>query len=83
MVGWSSTTGEWQFKEDFSLKPEVYGDRRVLSNPFHCDRVELNLPGSKGYRSDLSWVMNNEPWDPHSGHCASQPLEKEGGGKGV
>jgi hypothetical protein len=32
-------------------------DRRVLSNPFHWDRVEFNLPGSKGYRSDLPWVM--------------------------
>jgi hypothetical protein len=39
------------------LKFEVYGDRKVLSNPLHWDRVELNLPGSKGYRSDLLWVM--------------------------
>jgi hypothetical protein len=44
---------QWQIR----LKLEVYGDRRVLSNPFHWDRVEFNLPGSKGYRSDLPWVM--------------------------
>ena len=39
------------------LKLEVYGDRRVLSNPFHWDHVELNLPGSCGYQADLPWVM--------------------------
>jgi len=44
---------QWQIR----LKLEVYGDRRVLSNPFHWDRVEFNLPCSKGYRSDLPWVM--------------------------
>jgi hypothetical protein len=44
---------QWQIR----LKLEVYGDRRVLSTPFHWDRVEFNLPGSKGYRSDLPWVM--------------------------
>ena len=28
-----------------------------MSNPFHWDHVELNLPGSRGYRADLPWVM--------------------------
>ena len=28
-----------------------------MSNPFHWDHVVLNLPGSRGYRADLSWVM--------------------------
>ena len=37
---------QWQVR----LKLEVYGDRRVLDNPYHWDRVEFNLPGSKGYR---------------------------------
>jgi hypothetical protein len=32
---------------------EVYGNRKDVSNPFHWDHVEFNLPGSKGYRSDL------------------------------
>ena len=50
---------QWQIR----LKLEVYRDRRVLSNPFHWDRVEFNLPGSKGYRSDLPWVMKIR-WDP-------------------
>jgi hypothetical protein len=44
---------QWQI----CLKLEVYGDRWVLSNPFHWDRVQFNLPGSKGYRADLPWVM--------------------------
>ena len=44
---------QWQIR----LKLEVCGDQRVLANPFHWDRVELNLPSSKGYRSDLPWVM--------------------------
>ena len=30
---------QWQIR----LKLEVYGDRRVLTNPFHWDRVELNM----------------------------------------
>ena len=38
------------------LKLEVYRDRRVLSNPFHWDHGELNLPGSRGYRADLPWL---------------------------
>jgi hypothetical protein len=41
---------------------EVYGDRRALANPFHWDRAVFNLPGSKGYRADLPWVMKIR-WD--------------------
>jgi hypothetical protein len=44
---------QWQVR----LKLEVYGDRKALGNPYHWDRVEFNLPGSKRYRSDLPWVM--------------------------
>ena len=44
---------QWQVRP----KLEVYGDRRALSNPFHWDHVELNLPRSRGYRADLPWVM--------------------------
>jgi hypothetical protein len=44
---------QWQVR----LKFEVYGDRKNTANPFHWDRVEFNLPGSKGYRLDLPWVM--------------------------
>jgi hypothetical protein len=44
---------QWQVR----LRLKVYGDRRALSNPFHWDHVELNLPGSRGYRADLPWVM--------------------------
>jgi hypothetical protein len=36
---------------------EVYGNRKDVLNPFHWDHMEFNLPGSKGYRSDLPWVM--------------------------
>ena len=35
----------------------MYGHRWDLSNPFHWDHVVLNLPGSRGYRADLPWVM--------------------------
>ena len=44
---------QWQVR----LKLEVYGDRRVLSNPFHWDHDKLNLPGSRGHQADLPWVM--------------------------
>jgi hypothetical protein len=44
---------QWQTR----LKLEVYGNRRQRANPFHWDRVVLNLPGAKGYRADLPWVM--------------------------
>jgi hypothetical protein len=44
---------QWQVR----LKFKVYGDRKVLNNPFHLNRVKFNLPGSMGYRSDLPWVM--------------------------
>ncbi len=40
---------QWQAR----LKIEVYGNRRLKANPFHWDRVALNLPGSKGYQEDL------------------------------
>ena len=39
------------------VKLVAYGDRRVRSNPFHWERVVLNLPGTDGYRPDLPWVM--------------------------
>ena len=44
---------QWQVR----VKLEVYWDQRVLLNPFHWDHVRLNLPGGRGYRSDLPWVM--------------------------
>ncbi len=46
---------QWQVH----LKFEVYGygDRKDTSNPFYWDRVEFNLPGSRGYRLDLPRVM--------------------------
>jgi hypothetical protein len=44
---------QWQVR----LKFEVYGDRKDTANPFHWDRVEFNLPRSRGYRLDLPWVM--------------------------
>jgi hypothetical protein len=53
------------------LKFEVYGNRKLLSNPFHWERVEFNLPGSRGYRSDLSWVM--KIWE--DGHLAVEVSE--------
>ena len=39
------------------LKLEVYGNSWALDNPFHWDRVVFKMPGSKGYRADLPWVM--------------------------
>jgi hypothetical protein len=36
---------QWQVR----LKYKVYGQRRDPRNPFHWDRVVLNLPGSRGY----------------------------------
>jgi hypothetical protein len=44
---------QWQVR----LKLKVYGERQVLTNPFHWDHVKFNLTGSRGYRSDLPWVM--------------------------
>ena len=44
---------QWQAR----LKLELYGDRRIRSNPFHWEKVVFNLPGSKGYRADLPWVF--------------------------
>ena len=47
----------WSLQWQVRLKFEVYGNRRNTENPFHWDRVEFNLPGSKGYRSDLPSIM--------------------------
>ena len=49
---------QWQAR----LKIEVYGNRRHKTNPFHWDRVVLNLQGATGYRADLLWVMKLR-WD--------------------
>jgi hypothetical protein len=49
---------QWQAR----LKLELYGDRRIRSDPFHWERVIFNLPGSKGYRADLPWVFKLR-WD--------------------
>ena len=49
---------QWQAR----LKLELYGDRRVRSNPFHWETVIFNLPGAKGYRADLPWVFKLR-WD--------------------
>jgi hypothetical protein len=49
---------QWQAR----LKIEDYGNRRLKTNPFHWDRVVLNLPGATGYRADLLWVMKLR-WD--------------------
>ena len=46
------------------LKMTAYGDKSDLANPFHWVVVRLNLPGKKGYRSDLPWVMKIR-WDGH------------------
>ena len=47
----------WSLQWQVRLKFEVYGDRKNTANPFHWDWVEFNLPGSKGYRWDLPWIM--------------------------
>jgi hypothetical protein len=49
---------QWQTR----LKLEVYQDRRLRTNPFHWERVEMNLPGLTGYRANLPWVMKVR-WD--------------------
>ena len=46
------------------LKMEAYGEKLDLANPFYWTVVRLNLPGQKGYRSDLPWVMKIR-WDGH------------------
>ena len=66
---------QWQVR----LKLEVYGDRRVLDNPYHWDRVEFNLPGSKGYRSDLPWVMKIRA----DGHLAAEIFEYVDDGRAI
>jgi hypothetical protein len=55
---------QWQVR----LKFEVYGHRKDTTNPFHWDRVEFNLPDSRGYRSDLPWVMKIR----EDGHLAAE-----------
>jgi hypothetical protein len=57
---------QWQVR----LMYEVYGDRKDRTNPYHWTRVEFNLPGSKGYRSDLPWVMKLR----EDGHLAAVRL---------
>jgi hypothetical protein len=49
---------QWQAR----LKIEVHGDRRLTTNPFHWEKVEMNLPGSTGYRANFPWVMKVR-WD--------------------
>jgi hypothetical protein len=44
------------------LKIKVYGDQRLRTNPFHWERVVMNLPGSTGYQAGLPWVMKVR-WD--------------------
>ena len=46
------------------LKMEACGDHTCHANPFHWDRVVLNLPGTRDYRPDLPWVMKLR-WDGH------------------
>ena len=58
---------QWQTR----LKFEVYGNRKLLSNPFYWERVEFNLPRSRGYRSDLPWVMKIR----EDGHLAAEVFE--------
>ena len=53
---------QWQAR----LKLELYGDRRLRSNPFPWEKVIFNLPGSKGYRADLPWVFKLR-WDGRLG----------------
>jgi hypothetical protein len=55
---------QWQVR----LKYKVYGDRWDLANPFHWDKVVFNLPGSKGYRLNLPWVMKIRA----NGHLAAE-----------
>jgi len=35
----------------------AYGDRRDTKNPFHWERVVLNIPGSEDYDPTKPWVM--------------------------
>ena len=55
---------QWQVR----IKLMAYGDQRNLENPFHWDHVQLNLPGSPGYRADLPWVMKIRA----DGHIAAE-----------
>ena len=43
---------------------EIYREHTCLVNPFHWDRVVLNLSGTWHYRPDLPWVMKLR-WDGH------------------
>ncbi len=64
---------QWQVH----LKFKVYGDHKVLNNPFHWDRVKFNLPGYKGYRLDLRWVMKIRA----DGHLAAEIFVYVGDGR--
>ena len=52
----------WSIQPMIRLKMDAYGDKTNVANPFHWLTVRLNLPGKKGYRSDLPWVMKVR-WD--------------------
>jgi hypothetical protein len=74
---WERWERNWMFLRDSSyrslqwqvqLKYEVYGDQWDQANLFHWDRVVFNMPGSKGYRSDLPWVMKIRA----DGHLAAE-----------
>jgi hypothetical protein len=58
---------QWQTR----LKFEIYGNQKLLSNLFHWERVKFNLPGSRGYRLDLPWVMKIRV----DGHLAAEVFE--------
>jgi hypothetical protein len=62
--------GMWR-RNAMGLKPSPYnsvkgalrakkimlGNRKVKSNPFHWERVELNMPGDEGYDATKPWIM--------------------------
>ena len=58
----------WILQWQVQLKFEVYDNWRNTANPFHWARVDFNLPGSKGYRSDLPWIMKIR----FNGHLATE-----------
>jgi len=38
-------------------KYEAYGDRKDQTNPFHWERIVMNLPGTWSYEPNLPWVF--------------------------
>ena len=50
------------------IKFIAYGDPKDPSNPFQWDRVEYNLPGTRGYDPSKPWVMKVRV----DGHLASK-----------